>query len=479
MNASEGIEVNSTIGTLYSPSGGRDASFLGISDVNPLFRIEPSGKVVVNRPIDIEMLCTERQLCCSYSQLCQVSYNVFVEGTKSGDMGQINLRIRILDVNDHDPQFRQPSGQVVQISEKAPIGTTVDIDRAIDADWSIENQVRKYTLHGPVLSNFFEIDNSELPNVRIKLREKLDYERDRVLTGFLEACDSRNCTTAPLTVNIIDVNDNRPFFHPPFEHNLTLPEDTPTGKVILELNATDYDSPPNARMRFEFVTPKDSSIPSTFHLDPNTGVISLARRLQADVQLNYYLQVRVREISDSSSHGDLDFRVYSFGEPQKQQRDTVSINIRVQDINNFAPSIRIISPPEGSEIWVPENSPPRKIVVLRVEDRDLDDNGRVSCRLDGAEDIFSLRQLMDSVYALHSLRVFDAEAEPLLFVNISCSDKGTPLPRTTNTQLVIRIEDENEFEPVFSKKEYSAKITENAPNNTFVLQVGGDFSLFN
>ncbi|KAL5962279.1 Protocadherin-11 X-linked [Taenia solium] len=468
MNASEGVEVGSTVGTLSSHSGGREASYLGMVDGDALFNIERDGKVVVAKPIDLEALCHEREVCCTYSKPCQLYYTVMVEDPRSEEMREINLRIRIMDANDHAPRFRQPIGQVVQVSEKAPIGTSIDIDPAIDGDWSLENQIQRYALHGSDIQRYFEIDNSDLPRVQLKLREQLDYEKQSVFKGILEACDRHNCTTAPLTINIIDVNDNFPFFHPPLEHNLTLSEDTPSGRVILRLNATDYDSPPNARMRFEFFGAEDPSISSTFHLDPLTGAISLARRLQADVRLNYHFKVRVKEIPDSASVGAYE-KPFHFNDLQRQ--DTVSVNIRVEDINDFAPGIRMVIPPEGSEVWVPENSSPSRIVTLKVEDRDLGDNGRVTCSLDGAGESFELRQLAPSIYALHSRRSFDAEAEPILFVNITCSDRGTPRPKSTQKQIVVRIDDENEFEPVFMKKDYSAKITENAPNNTFVLQV--------
>ncbi|CUT98792.1 protocadherin 11 [Echinococcus multilocularis] len=468
MNASEGVEVGSTIGTLSSHSGGREASYLGMVDGDALFSIERDGKVVVAKPIDLEALCREREVCCTYSKPCQLYYTVMVEDPRSEEIREINLRIRIMDVNDHAPRFRQPNGQVVQVSEKAPIGTSIDIDPAVDGDWALENQIQRYALHGSDIQRYFEIDNSDLPRIQLKLREQLDYEKQSVFKGTLEACDRHNCTTAPLTINIIDVNDNLPFFHPPLEHNLTLPEDTPSGRVILRLNATDYDSPPNARMRFEFVGAEDPSISSTFHLDPLTGAISLARRLQADVRLNYHFKVRVKETSDSAPVGVYG-RPFHFNDIQR--RDTVSVNIRVEDINDFAPDIRMVIPPESSEVWVPENSSPGRIATLKVEDRDLGDNGLVTCGLDGAGESFELRQLVPSIYALHSRRSFDAEAEPIVFVNITCSDRGTPRPKSTQKHIVVRIDDENEFEPVFTKKEYSAKITENAPNNTFVLQV--------
>nr|CDS29563.1 protocadherin 11 [Hymenolepis microstoma] len=464
MNVSEGAEVGSTIGSLASSysAGSRDTSYIGMLKADSLFNIETNGKVVVARPIDLESLCQERVICCSNSKPCQLSYTVMVEKSRFEDMAEIELRIRIMDANDHAPRFRKPNGQVVQISEKALTGTSISIEPAIDGDWSLENQIQRYALHGSDIQRYFDIDNSNLPRVELRLREQLDYEKQSIYKGTLEACDRHNCTTTPLTINVIDVNDNLPFFHAPLEYSLSLPEDTPSGKIILRLNATDNDSPPNARMRFEFDGSGDPSIPTTFHLDPFTGAISLARRLQADAQLNYRFKVRVTDVSDSAPEG-------TFNDLQRQ--NTVTVNVRVEDINDFAPDIQMVIPPEGSEVWVPENSPPAKIVTLKVDDRDLGDNGQVSCRLDSPDGSFELKPLVSSVYTLHSLRKFDAEVEPIIFVNVTCSDKGTPQPKTTQKLIVVRIEDENEFEPVFLKKEYTAKITENAPNNTFVLQV--------
>lgn len=469
MNASEGVEVGSAIGTLSSShGGGREASYLGMTDTDSLFNIERNGKVVVAKPIDIESLCRDRDVCCTYSKPCQISYTVMVEDPRSEEMGEINLRIRIIDVNDHAPRFRQPNGQVVQISEKAPIGTSIDIDPAIDGDWSLANQIQRYTLHGSDILRYFEIDNSDLPGVQLKLREQLDYEKQSVFKGTLEACDRHNCTTSPLTVNVIDANDNLPFFHPPLEYNLTLAEDTPSGKVILRLNATDYDSPPNARMRFEYVGAEDQSISATFHLDPVTGAISLARRLQADVRLNYSFKVRVKETSDFAPVETYN-KITRYIDLQRQ--DIVSVNIQVEDINDFAPEIQMVIPPEGSEVWVPENSPPAKLVTMRVDDRDLGENGQFSCHLEGGDHRFELTRLSPSVFTLHNRESFDAEKEPILFVNMTCQDRGVPQSKSSRKQIIVRIEDENEFEPAFTKKEYSARITENPANNTFVLQV--------
>uniref|UniRef100_A0A5K3FR12 Cadherin domain-containing protein n=1 Tax=Mesocestoides corti TaxID=53468 RepID=A0A5K3FR12_MESCO len=470
MNASEGIEVGSTIGTLAKHSGGRETSYLETVKKDSLFNIDRDGKVVVAKPIDLEVLCQESGVCCSFPQPCQLLYTIMVEDTRSGEMGEIDLRIRIKDVNDHAPRFRQPNGQVVQISENAPIGTFIDLDPAVDGDWSLENQIQRYTLYGADIQQYFEIDNSDLPSVRLKLREQLDYEKQSAFKGSLEACDRHNCTSAPLTVNVIDVNDNLPFFHPPLEHNLTLSEDTPIGEVILRLNATDYDSPVNARMRFEFVNTKSLSLPDNFHLNPDTGAISLARRLQADVRSNYHFKVRVKEISDSTPIKSFEQSLV-FNDLHRQ--DTVSVNVHVEDVNDFAPDIRMIDPPKGVEVRVPENSLPSRIAVLQVEDRDLGDNGRFTCHLDGNNvgDSFSLRQFSPNTYFLHTERSFDAEVEPFLHVNITCTDKGTPEPKTTKRKIAVRIEDRNEFKPVFTKKEYTAKITENPPNNTFVLQV--------
>nr|VZH92687.1 unnamed protein product [Spirometra erinaceieuropaei] len=159
--------------------------------------------------------------------------------------------------------------------------------------------------------------------------------------------------------------------------------------------------------------------------------------------------------------------------------DTVEVIVNVLDINDFAPEIFLIDSTDeadggGEAIVVPENTDATLILTLRVRDRDLGDNGEVSCALDDSNDVgykFRLnREPNPALYTLHTRRRFDAEVEPAIVLNITCWDSGSPR-QSTSRRIVVRIGDENEYSPIFSKQEYTATVVENARANQPVLQV--------
>lgn len=480
LNTLEGVPVGTKLGML--PSVGdtprQSAYMIASDDDESPFRIDRDGSVLVARPIDLESLCAEMQECCSHSTPCELQTTI-IDRVNSERIQSIQLRVRILDVNDHAPRFPNPEGQTVAISEKAPVGSLVGIEHALDNDWSLDNQIQNYVLHGDQLRQFFEIYTPSPRDFQLRLREPLDYERQRSFTGSLEACDPQNCSSTPLTINVIDVNDNLPTFLPPFVHNLTIPEDLDMGASIIRLNASDPDSPPNAQMRFEFVPSEDASAQATFRLDDRTGVVTLAKKLRAHVRQKYSFKVRVKESSESARSSEFHQQASLFSFPISNagpRSDTVDIIVNVLDINDFAPEIFLIDSMEedGDAITVPENTDATLILTLRVRDRDLGDNGEVSCALDDSNDVgykFRLhREPNPSLYTLHTRRRFDAEVEPAIILNITCWDSGIP-QQSTSRRIVVRIGDENEYSPIFNKQEYTAAVVENARANQPVLQV--------
>lgn len=468
MNVREGTPIDYKIGTLTSTSSSPQLpTYMSASDDETLFRITADGGVYVAEFIDLEALCYEIQSCCNHSQPCELASTVMVDdGT--GGVGTLHLRVRILDENDNVPRFRQVDGQTVFISEKAQVGFSIDIEPAIDLDWSLDNQINRYSLHGDKLKQQFEVDMSEFRKVRLKLRKPLDYEKETEYRGRLEACDRDNCTSATLTVKVIDANDNLPVFESPLEYFLNVSEDFPVNELIIKLNATDPDSPANAQMRFEMVPSQDTNVPATFRLHEDTGAITLSRKLNAHARQTYKFQIRVRESMETAVNSE--FQHPAFFE---NQSDTVEVTVHVKDINNFAPEITFMDSPGGSEIRIPENSPAGRILVMRVSDRDLGENGRVECNLDdqiAAQPSFKLNRSSDKIFLLYTRRSFDAEAEPMMMVNLTCWDSGSPR-QTTQRQIVIHVQDINEHTPLFTKQEYTAQVSENSAPDEHVIQV--------
>ncbi|VDN37384.1 unnamed protein product [Dibothriocephalus latus] len=272
----------------------------------------------------------------------------------------------------------------------------------------MDNQIQNYVLHGDQLRQYFEIYTPSPRDFQLRLREPLDYEKQRSFTGSVEAY---------------------------------------------------------------------ASAQATFRLDDRTGVVTLASRLRAHVRQKYSFKVRVKESSASARTSDFHQQTSLFSFPVAGPKsDTIDVIVNVLDINNFAPEIFLIDSMEedGDTITVPENTDATLILTLRVRDRDLGDNGEVSCALDDSNDVgykFRLNREPDpSLYTLHTRRRFDAEVEPAVVLNITCWDSGSPR-QSTSRQIVVRIGDENEYAPVFNKQEYTASVVENARANQPVLQV--------
>ncbi|CAL8081979.1 unnamed protein product [Calicophoron daubneyi] len=420
---------------------------------SPFFKVTPSGLVQLARRIDLEALCTEQFLCCEREKPCELISNVVIEGGNSREIASLELRVEVADVNDHRPHFPPGSenGQTVKISELAEVGSLIDLIPALDSDISRENQVTRYVIHGAELHRTFELETAEPPNVRLRLLKPLDYERIKNYSGILEACDPRNCVQQNLTVQVMDANDNKPMFLKK-SYEVTVPENFSVGQTVLTLEAVDNDSPPNAQMDFRFNGEVDPNLKQTFRIESNTGRIILQSRLAAHRRLEYKFSVGVAEVAPGqATRGTL--------APSSSYADVL---INVEDLNDFSPSIKMISPAEGQTLSVPENSPPTRVCVLHVTDNDSGNNGRVECRLvsRGSSEAFTLSKI-DSHYTLSTIRPIDAEVESRLTVTIACTDFGSP-PRSSTRDLVVEIGDLNEFPPELKKTNYHANVYENS-----------------
>lgn len=458
------------------------------------FTITPNGLIQLIKRLDIESLCTEQLLCCEYNKPCELISNIIIEGMNTNELQLLELNVIVQDINDHKPQFINGNEQIIKISELSEIGTILNVIPAIDLDISPENQIQQYTIHGIELKQHFELDINNLPNIYLRLIQLLDYELIKHYNGIIEACDKRYCIQQNLTIQVLDANDNKPLFLK-HSYELTIPENFSVGQTILIFNAIDKDSDINARMNYQLQDNMDLNLKKTFRLDSHSGHLILQSRLAAHQRSEYRFTVTVSEVlnnqiqsgditsSSSSSTSSLLSRI------PVTPSDTANVVITVQDLNDFSPSIKMISPMEGKSLSILENSEHIRVCVLQVTDNDLYDNGRVQCHLVSNTlelsnnlinstniDSFELTQTGNH-YTLLTTRSFDAELEPHIIVNIACTDYGIP-PRSSSRELMINIDDVNEYPPELERINYHASIMENVKSGVEVVQVSC-FSLFN
>lgn len=98
--------------------------------------------------------------------------------------------------------------------------------------------------------------------------------------------------TAEIFINIQDENDNPPeFVDKQFTHieeyNMTISESAEVNTLLTRVTATDEDLGINGKVRFSL---DDSS--GHFHCDETSGIISLKKPLDREVQSSYNLVVK-------------------------------------------------------------------------------------------------------------------------------------------------------------------------------------------
>ncbi|NXR42314.1 PCDGA protein, partial [Zosterops hypoxanthus] len=183
-----------------------------------------------------------------------------------------------------------------------------------------------------------------------------------------------------------------------------------------------------------------------FHLDSETGAITLLRTLDFEEGNAYELEVQARD------GGGL--------------FDTAKVTITVRDVNDNSPVILVRS--ALSEIS--EDAPSGTVVaLLHVQDRDSGANGDVRCSLE--KDVpFRLQSSHGSYYSVVTARELDREQVSEYNVTVRAADGGSPALQSSAV-LALRVLDVNDNAPVFSEERYSARLSENNAAGALVLTV--------
>lgn len=91
-------------------------------------------------------------------------------------------------------------------------------------------------------------------------------------------------------IKVIDTNDHRPEFSKP-EYEVSIPEDTLPETVILQVSATDKDE--KNKLIYTLQSSTDPISLKRFRLDPGTGVIFTAERLDHETKHQHVLTIMV------------------------------------------------------------------------------------------------------------------------------------------------------------------------------------------
>jgi hypothetical protein len=128
-------------------------------------------------------------------------------------------------------------------------------------------------------STSFEIDSS---NGRITTKSTLDYESKKTYQFDVQARDGGQSVqegTSKVTVNVLDVNDNKPIFGGPYGARVS--EAASRGTNVITVKATDKDSGVRGEIRYSIV---GGNIGGAFAVHDRTGVVTVYSNLDRETR---------------------------------------------------------------------------------------------------------------------------------------------------------------------------------------------------
>ncbi|KAM5276105.1 protocadherin-17 isoform 6-T7 [Hipposideros larvatus] len=417
--------------------------------------LENSAPHLLDVDVDSGLLYTkqriDRESLCRHNAKCQLSLEVF-----ANDKEICMIKVEIQDINDNAPSF--PSDQIeMDISENAAPGTRFPLTSAHDPDAG-ENGLRTYLLtrddHGLfALDVKSRGDGTKFPELVIQ--KALDREQQNHHTLVLTALDGGEpprSATVQINVKVIDSNDNSPVFEAP-SYLVELPENAPLGTVVIDLNATDADEGPNGEVLYSFSSYVPDRVRELFSIDPKTGLIRVKGNLDYEENGMLEIDVQARDLGPNPIPAHC------------------KVTVKLIDRNDNAPSIGFVSVRQGA---LSEAAPPGTVIALvRVTDRDSGKNGQLQCRVlgggtagggglggPGGSVPFKLEENYDNFYTVVTDRPLDRETQDEYNVTIVARDGGSP-PLNSTKSFAVKILDENDNPPRFTKGLYVLQVHEN------------------
>ncbi|XP_041121081.1 protocadherin gamma-C5-like isoform X2 [Polyodon spathula] len=387
-----------------------------------------SGALVIKDKIDREQICGLSLTCSLHLQL-----------VLQNPLELYRVEVQILDVNDNAPQFPTKSISL-EISEAATPGSSVRLEIAQDPDVG-SNALRTYQLTPNdyfVLSVQTRSDGTKLPELVIE--KALDREQHFMYNLELTAFDGgtpEKSGTTKVIIKILDVNDNIPRFNSPV-YKVSLMENTPIGKLLVQINASDLDDGQNGEIYYFFSKHTPETVRQLFRVDSETGEIRVNGLIDFEDASFYEIDVQARDKGTPASEG------------------SCNIKVEVIDVNDNAPQLTITS---LSSLVVENALPGTVIALISVRDRDSGHNGEVLMQIP-VNMPFKLKSSFHGHYSLITDGPLDREKVPEYNITVTATDSGSP-PLSSSIILPVSLSDVNDNAPVFSQPSYAVHIQEN------------------
>ncbi|KAF1378536.1 hypothetical protein PFLUV_G00191580 [Perca fluviatilis] len=273
----------------------------------------------------------------------------------------------------------------------------------------------------------------------------LDAEVQSVYNMTIQVTDGTNFATAQVFIRIQDSNDNPPVFSQP-AYDVSVSEDIPVDMELLRVRASDMDE--RARLSFSIYGSVDPVSMRLFRVNPGTGVVYIADRLDYEARTQHILTIMVKD------------QEFPFN------RDLARILVAVEDSNDNIPYFT-------NTVYdaVAYESSPVDTSVLQVTALDKDNgiNGQLTYTIEAGNTggVFGIDNATGLIFIARDL---DLTSVGFYTLTVRVTDSGfPPLLATASARISLILSDFSQ--PKFSQNEYQAEIMENSTIGTHVTTV--------
>ncbi|KAG1925183.1 cadherin-like protein [Pimephales promelas] len=256
---------------------------------------------------------------------------------------RLGVNIKILDINDHAPEFQQTVYQVT-VNESEPQGKEVLTVLASDEDDSSTNNgtfdltIKSFTPKTDNVEFYIQQQKGQKYGT-IYFRGCLDYEKAQTYTILVEAKDKGEkielSSTSTVIINILDGNNNLPGFSGKTGSGKV--KERETGVEVLRLQVTDKDTRGSKAWKAKYTIHGDKKEQFKIETDPNTneGILTVVKVKKQVPKLN-------NSTFQHNSTWELDKIPQNSGTSVENLYNTITVTIYV-DVNDppvFTPSVK-------------------------------------------------------------------------------------------------------------------------------------------
>lgn len=311
---------------------------------------------------------------------------------------------------------------VLTLSEDTPVNSFLAIMEVKDTDPGMDGEVECTTNNA-----YVSIPLMVPKHYKVELAKQLDRETASMVEVSIQCNDKGNpplTTTAVLTIEIVDINDNMPSFTKSV-YTATVKEGVRIGTPVTTVNATDPDTELNGAVEYSIPDDSDNNV-TYFTIDKKSGTIYTSLDMDREMISEFNLTVVAKD-SGLPSHST-----------------SALVKIQVEDVNDNAPIILT------KEFHTNENQKPMlQVGIIQAADADVGKNSElVFSKLEDSPSSSQAPFLIHPNGEILSVVSLDREQMAHYSMEVSVRDKGAPRLSGTAT-ITIFVDDVNDNAPTF------------------------------